>query len=81
MADRTSAGLFGMFFNVLAKNPTEEHRQMALEVYRETRNYDFNDYQMYCDDALVTLGLARKKIDPEDGEERMFYGPEGEDSP
>lgn len=80
MADRTSAELFGTFFELLAKNPTEEHRQMALEVYRKSRNYDFMDYQMDCDDALVTLGLARKKIDPEDGEERMFYGLEGEDS-
>lgn len=29
--------------------------------------YDFNNYQMYCDDALITLDLATKgSIGPEE---------------
>lgn len=71
MADRTSAGLFGKVFELLAKNPTEENKTNALEFWAMRGDYDFSEYQMYCDDSLITLGLAEKGIDPEypeDGE-------------
>jgi hypothetical protein len=77
MADRTSAGLFGKIFNLLAKNPTDEHKKIAAEIWPETHEYDFNPYQMNCDDALVALDLARNGIDPrcpEDGV-TILYGP------
>lgn len=77
MADRTSAELFGKFFSVLAEIPTDEHKRIATELLSDARNYDFNYYQMYCDDALVTLGLAGKQYSEEDECERMFYGPPG----
>lgn len=75
MADRTSAGLFGKIFELLAKNPTEEHKIIAKEIFAYTRDYDFSNYQMDADDALVTLGLAVKGIDPkypDDGETIIY---------
>jgi len=78
VADRTSAGLFGLFFDLLAENPTEEHKTMAQEIWRATRAYDFSPYQMDCDDSLLTLGLARKGLDPKYPEEGeiLLYGEE-----
>lgn len=77
MADRTSAGLFGKIFTLLAKNPTDEHKKIAAEIWPETNEYDFSSSQMYCDDALIALDLARNGIDPrypEDGV-TLLYGP------
>lgn len=78
MADRTSASLFGTVFKLLAENPTDEHKTMAGKLWPLTRDYDFSPYQMYCDEALITLGLARMGINPEwpeDGEV-VLYGVE-----
>ena len=66
MADRTSASLFERIFNHLAKNPTEENKTFAREIAQMTRDYDFNNYQMYADAALITLGLAHMGPDPDD---------------
>lgn len=83
MADRTSAELFGMMFEKLASNPTDEHKVWALELFERTKNYDFNEYQMDADSALETLGLARKGVDPEypDEGEVWIYGPNKSGSP
>ena len=75
MADRTSAGLFGTIFELLAKNPTEEHKAMAKEIFSKTGYYDFSNYQMDADDSLIALGLAVKGIDPkypDDGETIIY---------
>jgi hypothetical protein len=71
VADRTSANLFSVIFELLAENPSEEHKTMAKKIWKLTRNFDFSFDQMGCDAALVTLGLARLGVDskyPEDGE-------------
>lgn len=76
MADRTSARLFGKIFELLAKNPTDEHKAIAKEIFAETSDYDFSNYQMDADEPLIALGLAKKGIDPkypEDGEV-VIYG-------
>lgn len=81
MADRTSAGLFGKIFELLAKNPTEEHKKIALEIWPLQSDYDFNQYQMYADDSLKTLGLAKLGVDPrypQDGETLMYANENGE---
>lgn len=65
MADRTSAHLFGTIFRLLAKNPTDEHKLIAREIYDLTGDYDFSNYQMDADEELITLGLARMGVDPE----------------
>jgi hypothetical protein len=63
MADRTSASLFATFFEMLAKDPTDEHKAMARKLWPMRREYDFSEYQMYCDEALKRLGLARRRKD------------------
>ena len=39
--------------------------------------YDFSDYQMESDEALIKLGLARRGIDPDysEDEETTLYDP------
>jgi hypothetical protein len=62
MADRTSASLFGQFFELLAKLVDEEPvepKEVAEHLWGHIRGYDFNAYQMSCDEALLKLGLAR----------------------
>ena len=78
MADRTSAEVFGMMFEFLAEDPREQHKAFARKLWEKSNHYDFNPYQMYCDDALVALGLARLGLDPDCPEEgeMMLYGPE-----
>lgn len=77
MADRTSAKVFGKVFTLLAKNPTEEHKAIAAELWPEIQEYDFSEYQMYCDDALKALGLARDGVDPKYPDDGIviMYGP------
>jgi hypothetical protein len=77
MADRTSAEIFAAIFEVLATElPEGEKRtQLADRFWAMSRNYDFSDYQMGCDDALIALGLAHRGPDlvyPD--ETRTFYG-------
>jgi hypothetical protein len=75
MADRTSAGIFGTLFELLAKNPTEENKAIAREMYPHTFGYDFSLCQMGAEEALIKLGLAKKGINPdypEDGETILY---------
>jgi hypothetical protein len=79
MADRTSAGIFGDVFIYLASQPKSPERDaFALEVWCQSQgNYDFSNYQMGADKALIELGLARRGVDPawpDDGEV-VLYGP------
>jgi len=70
MADRTSAHLFGTIFRLLAKNPSEENKTIAKEIFPLTNNYDFSNYQMDADDALIALDLAHIGTNEGDDEER-----------
>jgi len=61
MADRTSAALFGLMFDELAKHCEESWVvDLAQSLWDETWKYDFNQYQMYCDDSLIKLGFASR---------------------
>ncbi len=75
MADRTSARLFGKIYEMLAENPSDEHKAMAKAIWPLQWEYDFSEYQMDADNALVTLGLAKLGIDPKypDEGEKMLY--------
>jgi hypothetical protein len=75
MADRTSANLFGTIFKLLAKNPTDEHKEIAKEIFAETGDYDFSNYQMDADEALIALDLAKIGINPDypDEGETVIY--------
>jgi hypothetical protein len=79
MADRTSAELFGMMFDIVAEELPEDRREaVALRLWKKSRMYDFSPGQMEVDEALRKLGLARLAVDPrwpEDGE-CWQYGPE-----
>ena len=48
MSDRTNAGLFKKIFELLAKNPTEEQKTIAAEIFPMRDDYDFSDNQMDC---------------------------------
>lgn len=81
MADRSSAELFGEIFTYLASQPkTAERDSFATRMWDLTGNYDFNAYQIYADEALVTLGLARRGVDPEhpdEGKTLLYKGDRG----
>lgn len=50
-----------MMFEYLAKQPPSADRtKTARKFWKASREYDFSDYQLYCDKALLELGLARK---------------------
>lgn len=77
MADRTTAALFAAIFEHLAEQPDDRSKAFAKWLWRQTGEYDFSPYQMYCDTALLELGLAERSKD-EDGHDCWLYGPEGE---
>lgn len=77
MADRTSAEIFGNVFTYLASQPqTPERDAFASKMWECHRDYDFSDYQMGADNALLKLGLARYGIHPDYPEEGevLLYG-------
>ncbi len=47
-------------------------RAFARKLWDLSRSYDFSDYQLDCQEALVNLGLARMPI----GQREWQYGPE-----
>lgn len=65
MADRTSADLFGYMFRMLAKSPSDEHKEMARGLWQMMRRFDFSPYQMCCNDSLIALGIAKRVSDPD----------------
>jgi len=80
MADRTSAEIFGTLFKLLAENSSEENKRIAHIMFDYTSEYDFNNYQMYADEACIKLGLAKVGIDPnypEDDECVIFKNEDG----
>jgi hypothetical protein len=74
MADRTSAEIFGTLFEYLAEERSDGRtRAFARKMWGTTGSYDFSNYQMGCDDALIKLGLARMVKCKHDPEERLQY--------
>lgn len=72
MADRTSAEIFGLLFEKLAKRPQKEVRTLARWAWKLAGAYDFDDCQMDCDKALIKLGLAKPSKD-EYGDDAIEY--------
>ena len=76
MADRSGAAMFGRIFNLLMKADRGELppslKETAEQFYEETRSYDFNGYQMGCDEALQHFGLAEERTDS-DGRISLRY--------
>jgi hypothetical protein len=69
MADREAIEIFASFFELLATDPTPQHKGWALKLWKQSQNYDFNDRQLECDEQLLRLDLAKMR-----GEE-IVYGP------
>jgi len=69
MADRNSCEAFAFFFKELAHEVDSDKNNvltahalegLALRAWRKSSEFDFADYQLDCDDALIILGVARK---------------------
>jgi len=76
LADRRSASIFEFCFKHLAKNPTNENKQFAKELFKKSFAFDFSHYQLYSDDELKVLNLARDGIHkdyPKDGTTIIYY--------
>jgi len=71
MADRTSAGVFGLIFEELAKGDIDP-KKLAKKLMKATREFDFNACQMECDKALLKLEVAKMSADDPD-DARMLY--------
>ena len=82
MADRTAAELFGEIFNMIANDVKDPKRQseLAEEYWNKSKGYDFDVYQMDCDEALVKLDYARQTPSEEYEDEFVtkYYDPDDE---
>ena len=72
MVDRIGAELYGILFEVLAQNPDEGNKALAKRFFKLIDKSDFSYDQMYVDEALITLGLAKRRINLE-GERTVLY--------
>ena len=68
MSDRTTALVFAAVFEHLAEPEVlmtvpDQARTLAKKMWGLMSDYDFSPYQMYCDDALLKLGLAHRVTD------------------
>lgn len=80
MSDRTSAGLFRRFFRYLAADPTPQSIAFAKGLWAWARDYDFSHSQMDCDDALITLRLAKRGPNEDGDEVTLYLGDDYEDA-
>ncbi len=64
MSDSTSAEIFGMLFEELAKGT--KPKDLAKKMWAEMGQYDFDPYDMDCQDALIALGLCEETDDEDD---------------
>ena len=58
MSDRTSAGIYSEVFELLASDPTAQHKKWALKLWKASFECDFAPEDMHCDKALKKLELA-----------------------
>lgn len=57
MGDTRSAELFGDFFQMLAQNPSDEHKVMARKLLKKQNEYDFCLDEMGAEKSLRKLGI------------------------
>lgn len=81
MSDRNTAIVFARMFEFLADDDVlmsvpDQAVKMARQLWDSMRDYDFSPYEMYCDDALIKLKLARRERDTYDPHGTVTkYGP------
>lgn len=76
MVDRIGAELYGILFEVLAQNPEEENKALAKQFFKLVDESDFSYSQMGVDEALITLGLAKRGINLEGEQIVLYFGEE-----
>lgn len=84
MADRTSAGIFAFMFELLAENPSDSNKALALKLYNfyQAEDYDFNPSEMYVSESCLKLQIAKLRKDKNDKTDRgmvVFLGEVGFD--
>lgn len=82
MADRTSARIFGSILELLSEDPNEDHKELARNIMRLGREYDFSPEMMHADEACLKLGIIRLGIHPRYPNEwimRLYFGEPGFD--
>ena len=75
MADRTSCEIFTKLMELLGNRDQWDSKELALEIWNFSRDYDFAPVDLDCDEELLKLGLAKRGIDPEypeDGEQTLY---------
>lgn len=65
MADRSAAEAFHCIFEELAKPKYPNHlvKEIAQAIAKATEEFDFTADEMYCDEALIALGLEHMIVD------------------
>jgi len=76
VSDRAAAEIFGTVFEALARDDFDQVL-FAKELMQMTFNYDFNSYQLCCDQALLKLGLAKRTTDADGEPMLLYYGDKG----
>lgn len=77
MSDNTSARIFSNIFDLLAKNPTQDKKEMAKEIWKLAFGYDFYPPAHFDPKSMIKLDLAKRGVDPsypEDGEQVLYEG-------
>ena len=73
MSDSNSAIIYSEVFELLASDPTEQHKKWALKLWKASFEYDFAPMDMHCDKALKKLDLAIDGTDTYFGEPCVLY--------
>ena len=60
MADRTSCEIFTKLMELLGNRDQWDSKELALEIWNFSRDYDFDPVDLDCDEELLKLGLAMK---------------------
>lgn len=85
--------IFGKIFEMLAQDPTEQHKEWARKIWeiknwelKNRKEFEFEDEMMCCGEALEKLGLTGKKIigirvfNGVDNETRFYWDYEGHEN-
>ena len=67
MSDRNTAELYAKWLVTLAREPTDEHKQMAREMWLFGQRYDFCGQDMGVDAAKAEIALGIAINDTDDG--------------
>ena len=73
MSATTTAGLFHDIMRDLSETPDKRTKKIARRIYEKVKDYDFAVSEMYADEFLIKLDLARHGLDEEGFEIVEYY--------